>query len=113
MDKLPEEEREKDFATMIYYELALFVYEPLNLFDKYEVAKMEIQHYQIDFRKTYTVQCGKIKRKEKLKKEDIIILDTKITQITVPAREDLRMKLSEFYSRIPEEDKIILDELGK
>ena len=57
----------------------------------------------IDFTRTYHINCSNIKKEGKTNGN---LLDSKVLQLSKKTREQLRNKIAEFYSRIPEEDKI-------
>ncbi len=92
-----------------YALLNLFVYEKNDLFPKYNIRGQETNYYMIDFRNTYKLRCGMIKRPEKITHDDFPILESKCLQLSVQARSELREKIAEYYGRIPEEDEILED----
>ncbi len=65
----------------------------------------EVRYYMIDFRAAYKLNCDKITRKRQ-DNQDIPI--QKYLQLTVNARKKLRDKIAAYYSRIPEDDEILL-----
>ena len=52
----------------------------------------------IDFRNTYKINCDKIKAPDNVPHE------TKILQLSITVRNELRDKLISYYGRIPAED---------
>lgn len=79
-----------------------FIYEENELFDKYHLKKRDMGYYMIDFRRTYRLKCPMIKRDEEMKEKDKAILESKCLQLSKKTREDLRMKLSYYYYRSPD-----------
>lgn len=77
-----------------------FVYEKHDLLPEYELKytkrKVSINYYMIDFRNICRVQIP----------SDINPLSIKILQLTIQARNELREKLSHYFSRRPEEDAL-------
>ena len=55
------------------------------------------------------MKCTMIKRPEELKPEDAPIIESKVLQLSIQARSELRDKITYYYSRIPEEDVILGD----
>src|SRR5574341_24589 len=102
---LPSEKKESIIQQGKSYTLLhLFIYEKNDLFPKYKIRGQETNHYMIDFRNTYKIKCNMIKRPEKATQEDLAILESKCLQLSIQARSDLRYKIANYYSRIPEED---------
>lgn len=58
--------------------------------------------YMVDFKSTYRIDCDMIDRDKPSPP------NTKILQLSVPAREGLRRKLAHYFARIPEEDAQML-----
>jgi len=87
-----------------YAYLHYFVYEKHEIFPSYTFnvngTDIETNQYMIDFRRTYTVKCKSIIS------SDNAPLDSKVLELTLPIRNDLRAKLSYYYGRIPIEDEI-------
>ena len=87
-----------------YAFLELFIFEPNELFPKYTVhlkeGNVETNFYMIDFRNIYKVDCEKI-----ISAKDAPIA-SKCLQLTIDGRSELRDKISYYYARVPEEDKI-------
>ncbi|KAF5415420.1 MAG: hypothetical protein C5S48_05780 [Candidatus Methanogaster sp.] len=92
-----------------YALLNLFIYEENEIFKKYTLRGREITYYMINFRDIYTMKCAMIKRPEELKPEDAPIIESKVLQLSIQARSELRDKIVFYYSRIPEEDEILED----
>lgn len=106
----PPEEQEKRKAQGISYALLeLFVYQEHEYFPEYTLtnAKREsfkTKFFMIDFRNNFKVNC------EALKKGEETLLNAKLLQLSANARKELRDKISYFYGRETEEDKILLVE---
>lgn len=108
-DKLsPENIEYLKMQGKIYTLVYLFIYEENDLFQKYNMRGHETNYYMIDFKKTYKLKCSLIKRPEKTP-EDSLILQSKCLQLSIQARSELRDKMSYYYGRTPEEDKILED----
>ena len=104
------EEQQRYLAEGINYALLnLFIYDENEIFKKYTLRKREITYYMINFKGTYTMKCAMIKRPEELKPEDAPIIESKVLQLSIQARSELRDKIVYYYSRIPEEDEILED----
>nr|WP_319376800.1 hypothetical protein [uncultured Methanoregula sp.] len=92
-----------------YTILESFVYDRDPLLKKYDLsykngAKYSCEHYMIDFRFSFRVNCDKIIR------PDQSPLDTKKLQLTPASRKELRHKIAFFYGRVPDEDSEFVDE---
>jgi hypothetical protein len=104
------EEQQRYLEEEINYALLnLFIYEENEIFKKYTLRKREITYYMINFKDIYTMKCAMIKRPEELKPEDAPIIESKVLQLSIQARSELRDKIVFYYSRIPEEDEILED----
>jgi hypothetical protein len=83
----------------------LFVYEQHPSFPEYTVHRkrgnVSTNYYMIDFRHIYKVHCNKI-----ISPTDSP-LESKHLQLSIGAREELRVKLARYYSRVPEEDQAL------
>jgi hypothetical protein len=110
LEKFSPEEKQISLAKGINYALLnLFIYEENEIFKKYTLRKREITYYMIDFKNIYTIKCAMVKRPEKAKPEDAPIIESKVLQLSIQARSELRDKIIYYYSRIPEEDEILED----
>ncbi|MBL7135470.1 MAG: hypothetical protein ISS81_02615 [Candidatus Marinimicrobia bacterium] len=104
------EEQQRYLAERINYALLnLFIYEENEIFKKYTLRKREIRYYMIDYKNIYTIKCAMIKRPEKVKPEDAPIIESKVLQLSIRARSELRDKFAYYYSRPPKEDMILED----
>ncbi len=109
-EKFSLEEQQRYLAEEINYALLnLFIYEESEKFKKYTLRRREITYYMINFKNIYTTKCTMIKRPEELKPEDAPIIESKVLQLSIQARSELRDKIAYYYSRIPEEDEILED----
>lgn len=102
-ESLAATEKEKRLsAGEAYALLECFVYAPENLLPEYTVHRREgpVQtgHYMIDFRRMHRVECDKIA------KEAQAPLDTKVLQLSIETRAELRDKLAAYFGRTPDED---------
>lgn len=108
-DKFPSEEKQKRLmGGRGYASIEVFIYEQHSMFPRYTVHRqrgdnMETNYYMIDFRNTYKINCEKI-----ITPKDAP-LDSKCLQLSIQARSELRDKISYYYGRTPEEDKILED----
>ncbi|MEM2111202.1 MAG: hypothetical protein QXX08_04915 [Candidatus Bathyarchaeia archaeon] len=106
-EKLPLEEKQKRLEVgRTYALLNLFIYEKHELFPKYILRRkdkedIETNYYMIDFRNTYKLCCDKIISPENSP------LESKILQLSIETRSELREKLINYYANIPPEDKIL------
>jgi hypothetical protein len=106
-EKLPLEEKQKRLEVgRTYALLNLFIYEKHELFPKYTLRRkdkedIETNYYMIDFRNTYKLCCDKIISPENSP------LESKILQLSIETRSELREKLINYYANIPPEDKIL------
>jgi hypothetical protein len=64
---------------------------------KYKAIVLETNCYWIDFKDAFTINAKNIKRGNKY---------SKILQLTIPARFELRNKIAKYYSEIPKEDEV-------
>ena len=110
LEKFSPEEKQRSLEKKINYALLnYFIYEENERFKKYTLRKREIRYYMINFKNIYTMKCAMIKRPKELKPEDAPIIESKVLQLSIQARSELRDKIAYYYSRIPEEDVILED----
>ena len=110
LEKFSPEEKQRSLEKKINYALLnYFIYEENEIFKKYPLRKREIRYYMINFKNIYTMKCAMIKRPKELKPEDAPIIESKVLQLSIQARSELRDKIAYYYSRIPEEDEISED----
>lgn len=83
-----------------------FVYEEHLLFEEYTINRREgniiTRKYVVDFRTSVRIQCDKISNP---KYEPG---NSKVLQLSIESRDQLRKKIGSFYQRIPEEDAGVL-----
>lgn len=107
-EKLPQEEQQKRLKEELAYAFeSFFVYAPLPLFTKYTVHRkkgsVNTNYYMIDFRNTFKLCCDKIISPFNAP------LESKVLQLSYTTRSELRDKVSAYYGKVPEEDKILED----
>jgi hypothetical protein len=101
--KFKEAERNKRIIEGPKYSFAeIFIYERDALLPVYELSykdhpKISTGYYMIDFKDIFTIRSQKIIKKMSY---------PKILQLTTETREELRCKISEYYTRVPAEDQI-------
>jgi hypothetical protein len=104
----PEEKQKRLEVGRTYALLNLFVYEKHVLFPKYTLHRkdkedVETNYCMIDFRNTYKLCCNKI-----ITPEDSP-LESKMLQLSIGTRSELREKLVNYYANAPAEDKGLED----
>jgi hypothetical protein len=81
-----------------------FVYEKHDLLKTYTVHRqagnIESNYYMLDFRRIYRIECDKVANPTQAP------LETKILELLIQIRKELRDKLTWYFGRIPEEDQI-------
>ena len=102
-DALPDhvkQERLREGQTFALMEM--FVYAAHDFLPRYEVRvngkPRSINHYMIDFRDAFKVSCSAIAAPHRSP------LDSKLLQLSVTARQELRDKIIFYYSRVPDEE---------
>lgn len=101
--KLPEEERTlKLQQPPNYYYLELFGYGPHPLLPQYDLSyrnqTQKMSSFMVDFKESFTITSKKIERNNSYEK---------VLQLSIASRGELRNKISNFYSRVPDEDIVI------
>ncbi len=86
-----------------YTFLDLFIYKEHDLFPKYEISRKSednifTKYYMIDFRNIFRVNSSSIKN------PNVVPIESKCLQLTIETRTDLRLKITKYFSRIPDED---------
>ena len=108
-DKMSEDEKQrkldlshlKSFAFVEY-----FIYAPHDLLPEYELkpkgqnGRIKTGFYMIDFRSLYRIVCKQVNSAKQSPTE------TKILQLSIQARSNLRDKFVHYFNRVPEEDNI-------
>jgi len=106
-DQLCDEEKQRRLAEGNTYAFAdLFVYEEHESLPKYVLHRKRgndivTNYYMINFKNLYKVHCDKI-----ISPIDSP-LESKHLQLSVETREELRVKLARYYSRVPREDQLL------
>jgi hypothetical protein len=81
-----------------------FVFPPHEKLGTYRVkrggAEIEAGHYAIDFRLAHRVECDAVVNTKQ------VPITAKILELDVPARTELRNKLSGYFGRVPMEDAL-------
>lgn len=108
---LAEEEKQRRTQEGIEHTLLrYFIYAENEIFPKYTLRHHEIRYYMIDFQNIYTVKCSMIKKDEKTcPMMPSQIIESKVLQLSVEARNELRDKIGYYYTRPPKEDIIVED----
>lgn len=101
-EKLPEDVKNAKIGEgSTYFFTNFFIYSDHILLPKYSISykgsTYDTGYYQIDFKETYSIESRRIQR-------DVNF--PKILQLSKVSRHDLREKLSFYYYRVPEEDKV-------
>ena len=104
-----EVKREREAESLTYAFPPLFVYDENDLFKSHTLRNRTLRYYMIDFSNTYTISCPLIKRSEVVTKQETAIINSKVLQLSIGARAELRDKLSLYYFRPPKEDMIVED----
>lgn len=81
-------------------------HDKLPSYSLYSVGKQEeisTNYYLIDFKKIYSINCDKVNTPEDSP------YDMKILELSTQARSELRNKISDFFKRVPIEDKSLED----
>ncbi len=80
--------------------------DPNTLYPKFvrisKPLQLRIEHYVVDFKKIYRVNCEGIHKKT-IQNE---ILSSKRLQLSIEARNSLRLKMAHYFGDIPEEDRV-------
>jgi hypothetical protein len=101
--KSPSEKQEILNKELSYALLHYFVYEQHPLFPSYNVTvrgeTVETGYYMIDFRMIYSLKC------QQIIKPNNAPIETKLLQLAIQARAELREKIAHYYGRVAEEDK--------
>jgi len=103
---LSEQKAERMAKGYAYGFVELFAYEKNPLFPEYTIhrkgGRINTNYYMIDFRNTFRVNCSRIR------KPNNVPIESKVLQLSIAARSDLRDKISFYYSRLPDEDLVAL-----
>ena len=84
--------------------LEWFVYPPHQVIGKYKLKsqkeEIEMGYYAVDFRLTFRVECEAVANTKQ------VPIDAKVLELSIEARNELRLKLSSYFGRVPNEDVI-------
>lgn len=101
-----EEQQRRLNEGIAYASLYFFIYEQHDLLPQYTlthgVDSLETKYYMIDFRNIYKLDCDKVNSPKNAP------LDSKVLELKVETRKELRDKLTNYFGRTPEEDKVVL-----
>jgi hypothetical protein len=103
-ENLSTEEKSKLIANgPSYIFLECFIYEPNAIFATYPMKKgtqswPAVGHRMLDFKRIVRIECTQIERNRDAP------AGTKLLELTIAARSQLRDKLAYFFGRIPDED---------
>ena len=104
-EKMPPEEAATRLAEgrgWIFNEC--FVYAPHDLLGDYPLSTRDgprrIGHYLVDFATTFRAECQAVERGRPAP------TGSKILELTIATRKQLREKLATYYSRVPDEDMV-------
>jgi hypothetical protein len=105
---LAEEQAKREAAGLAYAMLEWFVYAPNEQLPAYpwkgrDKVDRTLGHYIVDFRNSYKVVCPEVVR------DQGITSAPKVLQLSVDIRHELRCKLSQYFGRVPDEDKPFLE----
>jgi len=103
--KLTPEDKQKRMSDGDAYALVeYFIYAPHDLLPPYAVkcpgGSSETGCYMLDFRRICRIECNKIVKPEQAP------LETKVLQISIETRGELRDKLAWYFGRTPKEDML-------
>ncbi len=106
-NKISEEEKAKRLGEGNVFTLGeLFLYAPDEILPEYTLSykkkDYKTGYYMINFKHSFRIDCPQIQSPEKSP------LESKLLQLSVEARQELRDKVSWYYSRPPQEDLVLL-----
>jgi hypothetical protein len=96
-----EELRKEIYPGKQYNEFNIFVYKEHPLLEEYDIKYIgnlsaRVGAYQIDFRNIFKIEC----------KPEYDIRAFKLLQLSKQARNDLRLKMTNYFGRTPDEDLV-------
>jgi hypothetical protein len=103
-EKIPPEEKTRRANEGASFALKdVFIFQDHPLLPKYTLTdknkdNYETGHYMIDFKNQYKISCKKINSANDAP------IDSKCIQLSIETRNELRNKISSYYSRVPVED---------
>jgi len=102
-----EEKRKRLEVGREYAFVSLFVYEKHGLLPEYTIHRkgkdIEINYYMINFRDTHKLCCDKIITPTEAP------LESKVLELSLQTRSELREKVASYYASVPPEDKVLED----
>ena len=113
-ERLTDEEKAKRLAKGSAYTFAeFFIYAEHDLIQPrytvtYRGTEYDIGSYAVDFRRSFRISCQLVKSSNE-GPADPKLLNSKILQLSIDAREDLRLKMASYYNRRPVEDEKALE----
>lgn len=107
-EQLPQEKKQERLAVGIVYAFVnLFVYEENDRLPPYNVPRREgdksTSYYMISFRDIHKLCCDKIVTPEDSP------LKSKVLELSVETRQELRQKVAAYYATPPKEDRVLLE----
>jgi len=103
----PEQKEERLSVGYEYAFVYLFVYERHDSLPKYALDRkgkpIETDYYMINFRNIHKLCCDKI-----ITPKDAPI-ESKVLELSIETRQELRDKIASYYAAVPKEDKILED----
>lgn len=103
----PEQKQKRSAVGLEYAFVGLFVYEKHDLLPKYTVHRktgdIETKYYMINFRDVFKLCCDKINSPEDAP------LESKVLELSIETRQELRDKVATYYAYVPLEDKLAED----
>jgi hypothetical protein len=105
--QLGEEERKRRLAEgNTYAFINHFIYQKHESYAEYTLHRktkgnVVTNYYMVDFRNIYRVIC------EKIITPSNAPIESKHLQLSIETRDELRVKIARYYSRVPQEDQLI------
>lgn len=98
-ERLAKEQEGQTYAFM-----DIFIYQGHDLLKEYELGNgKRTSFYRIDFRRMTRVGCDMITQKNRSAN------GSKILELSVSCRQELREKMAKYFGRTPDEDKALMD----
>ena len=101
-----EMQQERLLEGTTYSLVESFIYENHSLLAEYTLGKtnpINTGYYMIDFRMIYQLECKKVQNPKDCPWE------SKILELTISSRNELRDKLAWYYQRRPKEDLVLAE----
>lgn len=106
-DSMSEEDKAARFDwdhPLAYAFNNLFVYQSHDLLPTYELdtrrGRQQTGYYMVDFERACPVLCDQVQSPKQSP------VKTKLLELSIDARSDLRDKLADYYGRVPAEDRV-------